>query len=157
MPKDETQYEESFVDDTVDDLVNEVFEENFDDVFEETLLPNGEHELIILSMKMKAGKKHPERRMIAVTFEATQEETASEIRDFVLFENASLGDTIKTANRFKTKRMNFYIAFNIDTSSGMSQAVCDESIGNTGFAILNTDDDPKYGKQNRVREYSAGK
>ena len=131
----------------------DTFEESFEDVFEETILPNGEHELVILGMAIEKSKKTPERKMLHVRFESTQDPTASEIHDYMLFENGDLGDSAKQINRRKLRRKHFYDAFGIDPSAGVT---CSEAAGLTGYAIITTQDDKQFGKQNRIKDYSTG-
>ena len=152
--KDEVLGEEetSYSTDNEDEGI-EVFEENFDDIFEETLLPNGEHELRILKVAIEKSKKNEARKMLHVVVESTQDETAKEINDYMLFENPALGDTTKQINRRKVRRLNFYKAFDIDPSAGI---VCAEVVGLTGYAIVATQDDAHYGKQNRIKEWTLG-
>jgi hypothetical protein len=136
------------------DVVEEdVFEEDFGDVFEETLLPNGEHELVILKMHIEKSKSTEGRKMLHVVFESTQDDKARELHDYMLFENAALGDSPKQINRRKLRRQHFYQAFGIDPSAGVS---CTEAAGLTGYAVITTQDDAKFGKQNRIKDYSVG-
>ena len=139
--------------DTFEDSGEAVFEENFDDVFEESLLPNGEHEMHIIKLSIEKSKKTEGRKMLHVILESTQYDTAREVHDYMLFENPALGDTKKAINRRKLRRINFYKAFGIDPSAGIS---CAEATGLTGYAIISTQDDKQYGKQNRVKDYSTG-
>lgn len=137
-----------------------VFEEDFDDVFEETVLENGEHEFEIIRAKWEATKKtkdlpeKDQRHMLSVTLCPKDDEYASDVRDWMVRESAHLGDTRKTANSFKLKRLSFYTAFGIDYTAG--PVVVADIIGLTGFAETVIQDDQQYGKQATIKRYVTG-
>lgn len=123
---------------------------DFNDTFEPKVMAPGEYNLRILRAETKTSK-NTGGDYLNVQMEIVDEPEADDIYHIMMLPTSN--DDIKKANKRKLALLNFFKAFGINPSAGMNVA---ELEGQTGWAILDIEDDPEFGQRNRVKKFVAG-
>lgn len=124
---------------------------NLDDAQELKSVPQGEYQLRVVECKT-ATSKNTGGDYLQATLEILSEPLAKNINHVMMFPTP--GDDAKKANNRKLAIRNFLQACGVDYSKGFNPSDLE---GCTPWAILVEEDDPEYGKQNRVRRWVTGK
>jgi hypothetical protein len=126
---------------------------NFEDgdAVELGTLPGGtEAQLRIVDAKTGTSQKGS-GDFLMIRMEIVNEPYMKDISHVIMFPDGNQDD--KSNNNRKLGMKQFRAAFDI-ASGGFNT---NELIGKTAWAVLNEKDDPEYGKQNRVKNWVAGK
>lgn len=121
---------------------------NMDDVKELVLLPDGEHELQIVSAELYFNEKK-NSRSIKTQFKAINDPNAQRIYQYIGIPSPS-DDEEKIENK-KRQMKSFVEAFQVDLSGGGIDT--DTLVGLTGWAILGMEADPQYGDKNVIKRF----
>lgn len=114
-------------------------------------VPQGEYQVRVVSCEVKTSK-NTGGDFLQAQLEIIGEPLTKNINHVMMFPTNS--DDAKKQNNRKLAIRNFLQACGIDTSKGFNPS---ELEGCTAWAILAEEDDPEYGKQNRVRKWVGGK
>lgn len=123
---------------------------NIDEVQDLVVLPEGEHQVSILSAELYQKAGELVKQSIKLTFKALNEPNAQLINEFLSLPN---NQDDETSRGFKERRIkSFCQCFQVDLSGGGIQL---ETLpGLTGFVILSVENDEKYGDSNRIKRYT---
>ena len=122
---------------------------NLDDVPDLTTKPVGEYQLQLSNLAQGEGQTSGKKYLRADLDIVGEPDTKSIIHIMML---PSPDDKEKQFKSRQRAIKYFYKAFGIPTSGTVVFA---DYIGRTGWAILDEEDDPQYGKRNRVRMFTT--
>ena len=114
-------------------------------------VPQGEYQLRVLSCEVR-NSKNTGGDFIMASLEILSEPLAKNINHVMMIPTSA--DDAKKQNNRKLAIRNFLQACGIDTSKGFAPSDLE---GCTAWALLVEEEDPEYGKQNRVRKWVAGR
>lgn len=120
---------------------------DFNDTFEPKAVPPGEYNLRILRVETKTSK-NTGGEYVSAQMEIINEPEADDVYHIMMLPTPN--DDIKKANRRKLALLTFFKAFGITPSPGMDVS---EMEGQTGWAILDIEDDPEFGQRNRIKKF----
>lgn len=130
----------------------DTFMVDFSDVYEPEIMPAGsEVQVQIIDAEYREAKNNKETKMILLRLTVPSNIKAKDINHTLFLVGAN--DDAKKANNKKLALRTFSEAFGIDLSRGFTTR---DLIGSSGWAILDEEDDPTYGKSNRVRRWVTG-
>ncbi len=120
---------------------------NLDDVPDLTTVPAGEYEVAISDMGTTTTEKG---KYLIVRMEHTKAGSFRDITAPLRVPEESMNDKDKA--RYQRQHKAFRHCFGIPTAGPL---VYNDHIGKRGWVTLDESDDPKYGKQNNVRQWLA--
>jgi len=123
---------------------------DFNDTFEPKAVPPGEYNLRVLRAEIKTSK-NTGGDYLNLQMEIVNEPEADNIYHIMMLPTSN--DDIKKANKRKLALLAFFKAFGVDATSGMNVDILE---GQTGWAILDIEDDPEFGQRNRVKKFVTG-
>ena len=128
-----------------------ILDYNLDTIPEESILPQGEYEVKILSAKSKDSKAGKPMLEIALGFPGEPDARSC----FHYITLPADGDEETTINGKLRRLKGFYEAFGIDYSGGPVDM--DNTVGETAYAIITEEEDEQYGNSNRIKRFMARK
>jgi hypothetical protein len=123
---------------------------NFEDTYEPTVKAPGEYQVRCLKAEIRTSK-NTGGEYVNLQLEIADDPEAKDIFHIMMLPTSN--DDKKKANNRKMALLNAFKAFGIDPTGGINLA---ELEGQTGWAILDIEDDPEYGQKNRVKRFIAG-
>jgi len=108
----------------------------------------GEHELRLVTLELRPGKKDPTTKFIYAQFEVPDDPLAKIIQQVFMLPTAKDSARQKINRERAIKK--FYEAFKIPTTGRVEFK---DYIGNTGWAVLGEEENEKYGMQNRIKSF----
>jgi hypothetical protein len=126
---------------------------NLDEVPDIRTVKGGdEYRLKVASAEIKEsrGEKTAGQKMLALRFDIVDEPDTSPVFDYMMLKSANEDEE---RNNQRLRRVKEFIqALGWDPAQGFN---IEELVGEECFAILSEEDDPNYGKQNRIQRFSA--
>lgn len=123
---------------------------NFEDTYEPTVKAPGEYLLRCLKAEIRTSK-NTGGEYVNLQLEIADDPEAKDIFHIMMLPTAN--DDKKKANNRKMGLLNAFKAFGVDPTGGISLSALE---GQTGWAILDIEDDPEYGQKNRVKRFIVG-
>ena len=128
-----------------------ILDYNLDNVQELATVPEGEYQVRGAGAECKTSAKTG-GEYLSIRLECSDEPDAKNITLVMMLPTDS--DDEKARNGRLRRLKSFYEAFDIDYTKGVDT---DDLVGCSGWAILTEEDDPEYGRQNRVKRFIVGK
>lgn len=123
---------------------------DLDNAVEPTTVPDGtECVVVIKSAEVKTSQKNSEQKYINVFCEIEDMPTAKDFNHMMMLPNESTDP--KQKNNWLWQIKAFAEAFTVPYSGGSLNL--NAMNGRRAWAILSESDDPKYGKQNRIKQF----
>lgn len=124
---------------------------DFDGVYEPETVPGGEYQLRVLKAEIKQQK--PEKgsgSFVQLRLDIPSAPKSKDITHVMMLPGQQ--DDPKQKNSRLAAIQNFLKACGFDNVNNIA-----ETEGSSCWAILTEEDDPEYGKQNRIRKFVAGR